>query len=90
MYSKHTRHNDIAIKHVTRLDNIVYRLGIAPTRRAARQLVTHKHIVLNGSVCNIPSVTLQVNDEVSVREKSKSMELINSSLSNNIQSIETK
>ena len=72
----------------TRLDNIVYRLGIAPTRRAARQLVTHKHIVLNGSVCNIPSVTLQVNDEVSVREKSKSMELINSSLSNNIQSIE--
>lgn len=72
----------------TRLDNIVYRLGIAPTRRAARQLVTHKHIVLNGSVCNIPSVTLQVNDEVSVREKSKSMELVNSSLSNNIQSIE--
>ena len=64
----------------TRLDNIVYRLGIAPTRRAARQLVTHKHIVLNGSVCNIPSVTLQVNDEVSVREKSKSMELVNSSL----------
>lgn len=72
----------------TRLDNIVYRLGIAPTRRAARQLVTHKHIVLNGSVCNIPSVTLQVNDEVSVREKSKSIELINSSLSNNIQSNE--
>ena len=67
----------------SRLDNIVYRLGIAPTRRAARQLVTHKHIVLNGSVCNIPSVTLQVNDEVSVREKSKSLVVVTESLAAN-------
>ena len=70
----------------TRLDNVVFRLGIAPTRRAARQLVTHKHIMLNGIICNIPSAALRVGDEVSVREKSKSLEVVTSSLSNNIQS----
>ena len=70
----------------TRLDNIVYRLGIAPTRRAARPLVSHKHILLNGEICNIPSASLKVGDEVSVRERSKSLESISSSLSNNIQS----
>jgi small subunit ribosomal protein S4 len=64
----------------TRLDNTVYRLGIAPTRRAARQLVTHKHIVVNGEVVNIPSYTLRIGDVVSVREKSKSLEAIASSL----------
>jgi small subunit ribosomal protein S4 len=64
----------------SRLDNTVYRLGIAPTRRAARQLVTHKHIVVNGEVVNIPSYTLRVGDVVSVREKSKSLEAISSSL----------
>lgn len=63
-----------------RLDNTVYRLGIAPSRRSARQLVTHKHIVVNGEVVNIPSYTLKVGDVVSVREKSKSLEAITSSL----------
>ena len=63
-----------------RLDNTVYRLGIAPSRRAARQLVTHKHIVVNGEVVNIPSYTLRIGDVVSVREKSKSLEAITGSL----------
>ena len=65
----------------SRLDNTVYRLGIAPTRRAARQLVVHKHIVVNGDVVNIPSVTLRPGDQVGVREKSKSLEIISDSLS---------
>lgn len=64
-----------------RLDNTVYRLGIAPTRRAARQLVVHKHITVNGEVVNIPSVTLRPGDKVAVREKSKSLESITNSLS---------
>ena len=64
-----------------RLDNTVYRLGIAPTRRAARQLVVHKHIEVNGEVVNIPSFTLRPGDHVSVREKSKSLETITNSLS---------
>jgi small subunit ribosomal protein S4 len=63
-----------------RLDNVVYRLGIAPTRRAARQLVLHKHIVVNGSVVNIPSYSLLPGDQVAVREKSKSLEAITNSL----------
>ena len=63
-----------------RLDNVVYRLGIAPSRRAARQLVSHKHISVNGSVVNIPSYTLRYGDVVSVREKSKSLEAIGSSV----------
>ncbi len=63
-----------------RLDNTVYRLGIAPSRRAARQLVTHRHIVVNGEVVNIPSYTLKIGDAVSVREKSKSLEAITSAL----------
>jgi len=60
----------------TRLDNTVYRLGIAPSRRAARQLVTHRHIVVNGEVVNIPSYQLRPGDSVGVREKSKSLETI--------------
>jgi len=64
-----------------RLDNTVYRLGIAPTRRAARQLVVHKHIVVNGDVVNIPSFTLRPGDQIGVREKSKSLETISNSLS---------
>ena len=52
-----------------RLDNTVYRLGFAPTRRAARQLVSHKHILLNGAVCNIPSYSLTIGDVVSVEGK---------------------
>ena len=59
-----------------RLDNVVYRLGIAPTRAAARQLVLHKHVTVNGSVVNIPSYAVQPGDVVGVREKSKSLEVI--------------
>ncbi len=66
-----------------RLDNVVYRLGIAPTRRAARQLVTHKHINVNGKNCNIPSFELKVGDQVSVREKSTTLEVITNSISVN-------
>jgi small subunit ribosomal protein S4 len=65
----------------SRLDNTVYRLGVAPTRRAARQLVVHKHITVNGDVVNIPSVSLRPGDVVAVREKSKSLETITYSLS---------
>lgn len=64
----------------SRLDNTVYRFGVAPSRRAARQLVSHKHITVNGDVVNIPSYTLKVGDVVGVREKSKSLENITSSL----------
>ncbi len=64
-----------------RLDNTVYRLGVAPTRRAARQLVSHKHIMVNGEIVNIPSYTLRAGDVVSVRERSKSLESITDSLS---------
>ena len=68
-----------------RLDNIVYRLGIAPTRRGARQLVSHRHITVNGTVVNIPSYRLREGDVVGVREKSKSLEVVTASLSNNNQ-----
>jgi small subunit ribosomal protein S4 len=64
----------------SRLDNGVYRLGIAPTRRAARQLVQHKHITVNGEVVNIPSYSLVPGDIIAVREKSKSLESINEAL----------
>lgn len=64
-----------------RLDNTVYRLGIAPTRRAARQLVIHKHITVNGEIVNIPSFSLKSGDEIGVRERSKSLEAITNSLS---------
>ena len=64
-----------------RLDNVVYRLGIAPTRAAARQLVSHPHITVNGAVVNIPSYQLRSGDVVGVREKSKSLEVIQESLS---------
>ena len=60
----------------SRLDNVVYRLGIAPTRAAARQIVLHKHITVNGKVVNIPSYAVQPGDVVGVREKSKSLEVI--------------
>ena len=63
-----------------RLDNVVYRLGIAPTRRGARQLVTHKHITVNGENVNIPSYALKVGDTVSVRARSKSLETITNSI----------
>lgn len=65
-----------------RLDNTVYRLGIAPTRRAARQLVLHKHISVNGEIVNISSYTLKPGDLVGVRERSKSLEVVTNSLAN--------
>ncbi|MBA2612969.1 MAG: 30S ribosomal protein S4 [Bacteroidetes bacterium] len=65
----------------SRLDNVVYRLGIAPTRRAARQLVSHAHITVNGGVVNIASFTLKPGDVIGVREKSQSMEAITIALS---------
>lgn len=64
----------------SRLDNIVYRLGIAPTRAAARQLVSHRHIVVDGKVVNIPSYQVKPGQVVGVREKSKSLENITDSL----------
>ena len=64
----------------SRLDNVVYRMGIAPTRAAARQLVSHHHITLNGEVCNIPSTFVKAGDAVAVRERSKSLEVIQASV----------
>jgi small subunit ribosomal protein S4 len=65
-----------------RLDNVVFRMGIAPTRRAARQITSHRHITVNGELVNIPSYHLKPGDVVAVREKSKSLEAIERSLSN--------
>lgn len=64
----------------SRLDNVVFRLGIAPTRAAARQLVGHKHIVVDGEVVNIPSYAVQPGQIVGVREKAKSLEVIQNAL----------
>ncbi|MCM1032422.1 MAG: 30S ribosomal protein S4 [Odoribacter sp.] len=64
----------------SRLDNVVYRLGIAPTRAAARQIVLHRHITVNGQVVNIPSYEVKPGDVVGVREKSKSLEVISDCL----------
>lgn len=64
----------------SRLDNVVFRLGLAPSRDGARQLVSHRHITVNGKLVNIPSYTLRAGDVVAVREKSKSLETINNAL----------
>ena len=64
----------------SRLDNLVYRMGIAPTRAAARQLVSHRHITVNGKVVNIPSYLVRVGDIIAVREKSKSLEVVTNSV----------
>ena len=64
----------------SRLDNVVYRLGIAPSRAAARQLVSHRHITLNGAVCNVPSAFVKAGDVVAVRERSKNLEVITASV----------
>ena len=64
----------------SRLDNIVYRSDIAPSRAAARQLVNHGHITLNGKVCSIPSTTVKPGDAFAVRERSKSLEVIQASV----------
>lgn len=66
-----------------RLDNTVFRLGVSPTRSGARQLVSHKHITVNGDIVNIPSYHLKPGDVVGVREKSKSLESITGSLASN-------
>ncbi len=67
----------------SRLDNVVYRMGISPSRSGARQLVSHRHITVNGEVVNIPSYKLKAGDVVGVREKSKSIESIQDSLASN-------
>ena len=64
----------------SRLDNVVYRLGFSPTRPAARQLVSHKHFLVNGIAVNIPSYTLKPGDTISVRERSKKMDIILNSI----------
>lgn len=64
----------------SRLDNVVYRLGIAPTRRAARQLVIHKHVNVDGEIVNVPSYSLRPGQLIGVREKSKSLEVVSNSL----------
>ncbi|WP_299889884.1 30S ribosomal protein S4 [uncultured Lacinutrix sp.] len=66
----------------SRLDNVVFRMGIAPSRSAGRQLVSHRHITVNGELVNVPSYQLKAGDVVAVREKSKSLETIERSLSN--------
>ena len=71
-----------------RLDNVVFRLGISPSRRGARQLVTHRHITVNGKIVNIPSYSLRVGDVVGVREKSKSLQVVTASLNSDHNVIE--
>ena len=71
-----------------RLDNVVFRLGISPSRRGARQLVTHRHITVNGKIVNIPSFSLRVGDVVGVREKSKSLQVVTASLNSDHNVIE--
>ncbi|MDA9056218.1 30S ribosomal protein S4 [Flavobacteriaceae bacterium] len=66
----------------TRLDNVVFRMGLSRSRSGARQLVSHRHITVNGGIVNIPSYSLKAGDIVAVREKSKSLETIEAALSN--------
>ncbi|MAV77041.1 MAG: 30S ribosomal protein S4 [Candidatus Marinimicrobia bacterium] len=63
-----------------RLDNVVYRMGFAPTRSAARQLVSHKHFKVNGVSVNIPSYIVKINDEISIRDKSKKLAIVHDSV----------
>lgn len=65
----------------SRLDNVVYRMGIAPSRTSARQLVSHRHITVNEKIINIPSYTLKPGDVISVRERSKAVEVIRNTVS---------
>lgn len=64
----------------SRLDNVIFRMGFAPTRRGARQLVGHKHVLVNGVVSNIPSHQLKPGDEVEIRPQSKNLEIVNITL----------
>ena len=87
MFEKATRSNGITGEVLlqlceSRLDNVVYRMGVSPSRRGARQLVSHRHITVNGEIVNIPSYQLNPGDVVAVREKSKSLSAIQESLSN--------
>lgn len=87
MFEKATRSSGITGEVLlqlceSRLDNVVYRMGVSSSRRGARQLVSHRHITVNGEVVNIPSYQLQAGDVVGVREKSKSLSAIQESLSN--------
>ncbi|MBR9847676.1 MAG: 30S ribosomal protein S4 [Algicola sp.] len=66
----------------SRLDNVAFRMGLSPSRSGARQLVSHRHITVNGNIVNIPSYQLKAGDVVAVREKSKSLEAIQNSLAN--------
>ena len=69
----------------SRLDNVVYRMGLSNSRRGARQLVSHRHITVNGEIVNIPSFNLKAGDIIAVREKSKSVESITNCLQNSSQ-----
>jgi len=81
--SKHGVTGEVLLQLLeARLDNTVYRLGFAATRRQARQVVLHKHVTVNDRVVNIPSYSLKPGDVVSIREKSKSLDLVTSALSN--------
>jgi small subunit ribosomal protein S4 len=71
---------NLMVRLECRLDTLVYRLGFAPSQRAARQMVSHKHFLLNGKSANIPSLTVNVNDVITVKEKSKKLEAIHESL----------
>ena len=64
----------------TRLDNVVYRLGLAPSRTTARQLVRHRHVLVNGELVDIPSYQLKAGDEVRIHEKSRQLEIIHSAM----------
>jgi len=68
----------------SRLDNIVFRMGVAPTRAAARQLVTHRHITIDGNVCSIPSALVRPGSVVAVRERSKNLEVIQDNISRSV------
>lgn len=85
LYEKATRQEGVTGEVLlqlleTRLDNIVYRLGFAKTRRQARQLTTHRHIVVNGQILNIPSYHVKPGDVISIRPKSKDLDLVNETL----------
>ena len=93
MYDKANRGKGITCELLlqlceSRLDNVVYRMGISNTRDGARQLVSHKHILVNGSIVNIPSYNLRPGDKISIREKSKSLKSIESSLRENLSEYE--
>lgn len=75
--------NNLLMLLESRLDNIVYRMGIAPTRAAARQLVSHRHITVGGEVLNIPSYRVKAGEVIGVREKSQSMEVIQQAVAGN-------